>query len=116
MQALNRIIFAAVLLSRSGLCQALFDGEWTPLRHEDEQERGPGPDLGDYLGIPINDAARLRADSWDASRLTLQEHQCRVHVVPYIYRGPHNLRIWEEKDSETQQLIAIKNYLSTYEQ
>ena len=53
--------------------------------------------------FPINNAARLFADSWDASRLTLQEHQCRVHVAPYIYHGPLNLRIWEEKDPETQQ-------------
>src|SRR5262249_55680292 len=56
------------------------------------------------------------ADSWDASRLTLQEHQCRVHVAPYIYHGPLNLRIWEERDPETQLVIAIKNYISTYEQ
>jgi glyoxylase-like metal-dependent hydrolase (beta-lactamase superfamily II) len=48
--------------------------------------------------------------------LTLQEHQCRVHVAPYIYHGPLNLRIWEEKDPETQQVVAIKNYISTYEQ
>jgi len=27
-----------------------------------------------------------------------------------------NLRIWEEKDPETQQLIAYKHYISTYEQ
>ena len=87
-----------------------------PDAHEDEQDRGPGPDLGDYLGLPINSAARLFADSWDASRLTLQEHQCRVHVAPYIYHGPLNLRIWEEKDPETQRVIAIKNYISTYEQ
>jgi glyoxylase-like metal-dependent hydrolase (beta-lactamase superfamily II) len=39
-----------------------------------------------------------------------------VHVAPYIYRGPLNLRIWEEKDPETQQIIALKNYISTYEQ
>ena len=39
-----------------------------------------------------------------------------MHVAPYIYHGPLNLRIWEEKDPETQQLIAIKNYISTYEQ
>jgi hypothetical protein len=84
--------------------------------HEDQPERAQGPDLGDYLGIPINDAARLRAESWDASRLTLQEHQCRVHIVPYIYFGPLQVRIWEEKDPDTQQLIAIKNYISTYEQ
>ena len=97
--------------------QAPLSGTWNSLRtFEDEQDRGPGPDLGDYLGLPINDAARHFADSWDASRLTLQEHQCRVHVAPYIYHGPLALRIWEEKDPETQQLIAIKNYISTYEQ
>jgi hypothetical protein len=96
--------------------QVLLSGDWQTLMQEDQPERGQGPDLADYLGIPINDAARQRAESWDASRLTLQEHQCRVHVVPYIYRGPLQVRIWEEKDPETQQVIAIKNYISTYEQ
>ena len=96
--------------------QSMLAGAWNSLRtFEDDQDRGPGPDLGDYLGLPINDAARLFADSWDASRLTLQEHQCRVHVAPYIYHGPLNLRIWEEKDPETQRVIAIKHYISTYE-
>ena len=111
------LLLITTLLGAPVFAQVMLSGAWNPLRgFEDDMERGPGPDLGDYLGIPINDAARLRAESWDASRLTLQEHQCRVHVVPYIYRGPLNLRIWEEKDPDTQQLIAIKNYISTYEQ
>jgi len=96
--------------------QDLLSGEWSPLHHEDYNERIPGPDLGDYAGLPINNSARLFAESWNASRLTLQEHQCRVHVSPYIYHGPLHLRIWEEKDPFTQQVIAIKNYISTYEQ
>ena len=96
--------------------QDLLDGEWSPLHHEDYNERIPGPDLGDFAGLPINDSARAFAESWNASRLTLQEHQCRVHVSPYIYHGPLHLRIWEEKDPNTQQVIAIKNYISTYEQ
>ncbi|MGA2880660.1 MAG: MBL fold metallo-hydrolase [Bryobacteraceae bacterium] len=96
--------------------QDQFSGEWSPLHHEDYNERIPGPDLGDFAGLPINDSARAFAESWDASRLTLQEHQCRVHVSPYIYHGPLHLRIWEEKDPNTQQVIAIKNYISTYEQ
>ena len=54
--------------------------------------------------------------SWDSSRLTLPEHQCQVHVAPYIYRGPLNLHIWEERDPQSQRVIAIKNYISTYEQ
>jgi glyoxylase-like metal-dependent hydrolase (beta-lactamase superfamily II) len=110
-------LLAMFLWSGPAPAQVLLAGNWLPARpNEDEQDRGPGPDLGDYLGLPINDAARLFAESWDASRLTLQEHQCRVHVAPYIYHGPLNLRIWEEKDLETQQVIAIKNYISTYEQ
>ncbi|HEY3824633.1 MAG TPA: MBL fold metallo-hydrolase [Bryobacteraceae bacterium] len=96
--------------------QILLDGEWSPQYHEDQPERIPGPDLVDYLGLPINDAARQRAESWDASRLTLPEEQCRVHASPYIYRGPLDLRIWQEKDPETQQVIAIKNYISTWSQ
>jgi cyclase len=102
--------------AQSAYSQILLDGEWQPRYHEDQVERIPGPDLGDYLGLPINDAARLRAESWNASRLTLPEEQCRVHVSPYIYRGPLDLRIWQEKDPETQRVIAIKNYISTWSQ
>jgi cyclase len=110
-------ILAWVAGSEAVAAQAILAGNWVPYRtHEDDQDRGPGPDLGDYLGLPINTAARLFADSWDASRLTLQEHQCRVHVAPYIYHGPLALRIWEERDPETQRVVAIKNYISTYEQ
>jgi hypothetical protein len=111
---------AAVLVLTLGSVPAFaqldLSGNWTPRFHEDAVERGAGPMLGDYLGIPINDAARLRALSWDASRLTMPEQQCRVHISPYIYRGPLELRIWQEKDPESQQVIAIRNYISTYEQ
>ena len=109
-------LLVAMLPPGTAFAQILLDGEWAPQYHEDEPERIPGPDLVDYLGLPINDAARQRAESWDASRLTLPEEQCRVHVSPYIYRGPLDLRIWQEKDPETQQVIAIKNYISTWSQ
>ena len=93
-----------------------FSGVWQPRYQEDQPERIPGPELRDYLGLPISDAARQFADSWDPGRIALPEEQCRVHVSPYIYRGPTNLRIWEEKHPKTQDLIAIKHYTSTYEQ
>ena len=112
------IPLAAALLLIAGAANAQVDlsGNWNSVRHEDLPDRGPGVGLGDYAGLPINDAARLWAESWDASRLTLPEHQCRVHTVAYIYRGPLNLRIWEEKDPKTQEVVAIKHYISTYEQ
>mgnify|MGYP001127816667 CR=1 FL=1 len=36
-------------------------GYWTAAMHEDALERGAGPELADYGGFPINDAARLFA-------------------------------------------------------
>jgi hypothetical protein len=91
-------------------------GEWSPRYHEDQPDRIPGPELGDYTGLPITDGARLAADSWDASRLTLPEHQCKVHNAPYIYHGPLQFRMWEERDPRTQRVVAFKNYINTYEQ
>jgi hypothetical protein len=48
--------------------------------------------------------------------LTLREHQCKVHIAPYILHGPIQFRIWEDKDPRTQQLVALQMYLNTYEQ
>ncbi len=87
-------------------------GEWAPRFHEDQPERVPGPEIGDYLGLPINDAARFKADTWDASILELPEHQCMPHPSDYAWRGPANLRIWKEIDRETQDLIAYHTHIS----
>jgi hypothetical protein len=103
-------------LTASAQAQVDLSGVWRSIRHEDLPDRGPGVGLGDYTGIPLTDAARQWAESWDAARLSVPEHQCQVHVSPYIYRGPLNLRIWEERDPRTQEVVALKHYISTYEQ
>jgi hypothetical protein len=87
-------------------------GEWAPRFHEDQPERIPGPDIGDYLGLPINAAGRLHADSWDASLLTLPEHQCKPHPADYSPRGPANLRLWKEIDTASQQIVAWHTHIS----
>jgi len=110
------VVVSIIALPASAFAQTDLSGSWGARFSEDQPERIPGPELGDYLGLPITDGARQWALSWDPSRLTLPEHQCQVHVAPYIYRGPLQLRIWEERDPNTQVLIAIKNYISTYEQ
>ena len=43
-------------------------GEWTPVREEDNTGN---TELGDWVGIPMNEAARLRAMAWVASIQTL---------------------------------------------
>ena len=112
------VTVAAALMAAAAPAQAQVElsGVWQPRYHEDFLERIPGPELRDYLGLPINEAARQFAESWDPSRITLPEEQCRVHVSPYILRGPTNLRIWVEKHPKSQDVIAIRLYSSTYEQ
>jgi hypothetical protein len=87
--------------------QVDFSGEWAPRFWEDQPERVPGPNLADYLGIPINEAARMRADTWDASIQTLPEWQCRPHSADYIWRGPSNLRISKEIDPASRTTTAF---------
>jgi hypothetical protein len=87
-------------------------GEWNNRFDEDQAERIPGPEIGDYLGLPINASARLHADSWDASLLTLPEHQCKPHPSDYGIRGPAQLRVWKEVDTATQKLIAYHTLIS----
>ena len=92
----------------SAFAQRDLSGNWAALYHEDQPHRIPGPDLGDYTGIPLNDAGRLKADSWDASILTLREHQAKPHPSTYSLRGPANIRINREVDPVTQQTIGFE--------
>jgi glyoxylase-like metal-dependent hydrolase (beta-lactamase superfamily II) len=83
-------------------------GEWSARYHEDQEHRIPGPALGDYTGLPINDAGRLKADSWDASILSLREHQAKPHPSTYSLRGPANIRIRKEVDPVTLETIGYE--------
>lgn len=101
----------AVLLMGAApvLAQADLSGEWDARVHEDQPERGPGPELGDYLGIPISDGARLRGHSHDAALLTVPEYQCRPHPADYASRHSE-FRIWRTIDPDTQQVVAYHTY------
>ena len=79
----------------------------------------PGQDAGlitasgalvDYGGIPLNQAGRLYALAWNASRIQERQHQCMGYVLPYAFNAPGSYRIWEERDPYTQKLLAIKMY------
>jgi glyoxylase-like metal-dependent hydrolase (beta-lactamase superfamily II) len=110
----TRLFFATMALffiAAPAMAQEDFTGEWEARYHEDQPERIPGPSLGDYLGLPINAAARLRADSWDASLQTLPEWQCRPHPADYGTRGPANLRVWKDVDPITGRVVAYHTHV-----
>jgi hypothetical protein len=97
---------AAAALIVPAAAQVDLSGEWGQKMHEDAPERGAGPEIGDYTGLPINDRARLQADSWDAAKWTQMEHQCEPHPADYAVRGPGSMRIWSDIDPLTQQITA----------
>ena len=111
-------LFAVTLFaSAPAYAQIDFTGVWNGLTgEEDGPERVAGPSLVEFLGLPINDQAREWGLAYRSGRLSLPEHQCQVHVVSYIHRGPFAARIWEERDPVTHQLIAIHEAINTYEQ
>ena len=96
---------AALLWSVPALAQADIVGEWAARQHEDAPERGGGPEVGEYQGLPITESARVRADAWSASLWTVPEHQCIPHPADY---GPNfsGVRIWKDVDPVTQEVSA----------
>jgi len=101
------LLFVFSIASFSALAEKNFSGVWVGNYSEDFPDRLPGPELGDYAGLPLNDADRLRAQSWSASLIALPEYQCRVHPSDYASSFA-NIRIWEEREPITEQLIAIR--------
>ncbi|MGD2167231.1 MAG: hypothetical protein PVF63_03930 [Gammaproteobacteria bacterium] len=117
----SKLVVTLIACSFASVCvpayaQKNLIGYWEPLFHEDFLERVPGPSIGDYAGLPITDAARLRGQSWDASLLSLPEHQCKPHPSTYGFRGVGDLRITEQIDDETEQVVAIHTHIRWQEQ
>jgi hypothetical protein len=116
---LRRGTIAALLVlicSAPGMAQINFVGEWAGRYHEDQPDRVPGEEPGDFSGLPINDAARMFGDAWDVARHSVLEHQCAPYTLPYMFFGPNQFRIWNEMQPDTQELVAIRMYLGTYQE
>ena len=58
----------------------------------------------------------MRAETWDASLLTIPEHQCKPHPSTYGFRGVGNLRIWNVINDDSQQLVSIRTHIQWQEQ
>ncbi len=101
-------LFIAALLAAVPLsAQIDLSGVWADRITEDSYERSGGPPLGDYQGIPLNDAGRMKADSHDHSEWSLPEFQCRPHPGPYQWRALGAVRISQEVDPVSREITAL---------
>jgi cyclase len=100
------LLLAAILAAHPAFAQIDLSGEWSNITHEDINHR-QSVEIGDYTGLPINEAARFKAESWDEAVLATHERQCIPHPVTYAMRGqPGNIRIGKIDDTDTGQIIA----------
>jgi hypothetical protein len=76
---------ALLLVASPAAAQMDLSGEWVAHTDEDQPHRVPGAELGDYTGLPINEAARQKADSWDASILSQPEQQAKPHPAQVLH-------------------------------
>ena len=116
---MRRLLIVAALLAcvpSPARAQSDITGEWAPLFHEDQVDRVPGLGPVDFAGLPLTDGARQWALSWDASRVSVLEHQCQVHVLPYILSGPTRLRISAQRDGNTERIVAFNQYIGLWGQ
>jgi cyclase len=84
-------------------------GTWRWISQEDERDRAPGAYPGDYRGLPLNDAARMRADTYDEEwNSTSPLNQCRSRGPTYQPKALDNMQIDKEVDPITRKLVAYR--------
>ncbi len=74
-------------------------GYWVSVIVEDWKWRMVTPKKGVYEAIPLNDAGRKLADTWDPARDEAAGEQCRSYGAANIMRVPGRLHITWENDS-----------------
>jgi hypothetical protein len=74
-------------------------GYWVSLVTDDWRWRMLTPPKGDYLYLPLNQAARQVADNWDPAKDEAAGEQCKGYGAPSIMHLPGRLHITWEDDS-----------------
>lgn len=103
MRRLTRLAIFLLACPLPAAAQVDLSGEWGATFHEDLPHRG-GMRLGDYTGIPFNEAGWRKAQSWDEAARSLPERQCIPHVVTYALRGPATIRFQKIVDPVSGEL------------
>jgi hypothetical protein len=106
LRVMSLVAGSILLVSAPALAQVDLSGTWAARIHEDLPYRGPGPNVGDYLGLPINDEARARADAWEPSLLAKPEHECIMYSAFYLVMQPFGIQITPENDPISGQVVA----------
>lgn len=106
--AIATVLCGALAAGSPAFAQMDLTGSWASRMHEDWIDRFPGPDVVDYLGLPLNDEGRAKALAYSSSQLSMPERQCLMYQPQYTVLGPQSLQIWPDADPVSGRLIALK--------
>src|SRR5881275_45911 len=75
-------------------------GYWVSVVTEDWRWRMVTPPKKDYQSLPLNQAARAAADSWDLAKDEAAGLQCKPYGVGNIIRQPGRIHItWQDENT-----------------
>lgn len=83
-------------------------GMWANRNGQDAADHGPGPEIVDYSGIPLNAAGRAKSLSYVAALQSEPERQCEYYAIQYVLFGPQSVTIWSETDPVSAKILAWK--------
>ena len=95
------LLLLVFLPTRPAWAQLDLSGEWSPRIYNDNR------DIGDYTGIPLNAAGRLRAESWTPDQDALPENgRCFWPFDLGLRVAVTQMYISQEIDNATRQIVA----------
>ncbi|MBI4263293.1 MAG: hypothetical protein HY657_02860 [Acidobacteria bacterium] len=106
------VISVAALLAVQLSAQSMITGYWQPLGDQDSHNYAGGPDPGEFPGLPITDAMRKAASTYDENEMMIRELQCRPFSATYGPRTLSTMRLWETLDPVTQRQTKIEMWMA----
>ena len=81
---------------------------------EDRSYRFAGPELGDFSGLPLNEAGLAKAREYTADTQYLPQNQCKPHSPPYIMRSALRWEILQEPERVILNMESFEQIRTVY--
>jgi hypothetical protein len=105
----GKIVTIALALGSFPLFAQLdLSGFWQQEWHMDWQEAVDGPDIADFLGLPLNASGKAKALSFSPSAMSEPERQCIFYTPEYVLGAAVGFRMWSDSDPNTGTITAWK--------
>ncbi len=96
-----------LLQTNAAWSQADLAGVWNALSNQEAYEHGYGPDLGAYMGVPLNAEGRSAALTYIGDKDEELRRQCAPWLVNYLmFSGVNGLNIWPTRNPIAGNVVA----------